>query len=284
SLLFVDSGCDLSSDNIKKLGIECINLPYSINDNVLSFSDEFDYDKFYSKCRKGVIINNRPLTKQEYIDIFEPAIKGDDIIYIHTSVNILDLSVLESVKTTLTKKYPTRRFELIDSSNMSVGQGIFSFLIAKMYRNGSTIDELLQKANTLKNEIAMYMIVDSFDELSNHNLIDSNKITGTALNIKPILAIDLDGKMQIVDKVSGRKKALNELIKIIRQMGENVGDYPIAISHSRADKDAEYIESKLKEYFGDDLELFIEKISPSNTAILGINAICVAFHIHTKIH
>lgn len=35
SLLFVDSGSDLGFDQIKMLGIECVNLPYSINDRGL---------------------------------------------------------------------------------------------------------------------------------------------------------------------------------------------------------------------------------------------------------
>ena len=57
SLFFVDSGCDLGFDQIKKLGIESINLNYTINDKEMEFNSEFDYDKFYSKFKKGVCVN-----------------------------------------------------------------------------------------------------------------------------------------------------------------------------------------------------------------------------------
>ena len=49
SLFFVDSNCDLEKDYIKKLGFECINLPYSINDMKLEFDYNYDYKKFYPK-------------------------------------------------------------------------------------------------------------------------------------------------------------------------------------------------------------------------------------------
>lgn len=283
SLLYVDSGCDLSRDQIKKLGVECVDLPYAINDNTQYFSDEFDYDKFYSKVRKGVVLNYKPLSKQEYIDIFEPAIKSDDVIYIHSSGNLIDYDILHKAKVALLKKYPDRRMELIDSANISVGQGVFSYLLARMYRNGATIDEIVSASDKLKNEVALYMIVDSLDELSNHGLIDKNMITGTALNIKPIISIDIDGKVQVVDKASGRKRAVNKLIDIVRQRGENIVDYPIAICHSHCKDESEMIEIKLKEYLGEDIQIFSERLSPSNTALFGINAIGVAFHVHSKI-
>lgn len=284
SLLFVDSGCDLGFDQIKMLGIECVNLPYSINDRGLAFTEEFDFEKFYSKCRKGVVIDRSPLSKQEYIDIFEPAIKGDDIIYIHENSKVLDMNILNGVRETLLKKYENRRFELIDSANYSVGYGAISYLLARLYRNGGSIDEIVDASFDIKKETAMYMILDSLDGLNNRGLLEDNKIVGTSLNIKPIIAIDIDGNIQIVDKVSGRKKAINRLIEIVRQTGENVVDYPMSIVHSHLDGDAKDIESRLKETYGEDIQLFNQKMTPENVALFGMHAIGVAFHTHARIH
>lgn len=284
SLLFVDSGSDLSFDQIKMLGIECVNLPYSINDRVLAFSEEFDFDKFYSKCRKGIIIDRSPLSKQEYIDIFEPAIKGDDIIYIHENGKLLDMNLLESVKDALLKKYEGRRFELIDSSSYSIGYGVIAYLLARLYRNGGTIDEIVDSSFDIKRETATYMILDGLEGLNNHGLLEENKVVGTSLNIKPIIAIDIDGNIQIVDKVSGRKKAINRLIELVRQTGENVVDYPISIVHSHLDSDATDIENRLKATYGEDIQLFSQKMTPENVALFGIHAIGVTFHTHSRIH
>lgn len=284
SLLFVDSGSDLGFDHIKMLGIECINLSYSINDRGLAFSEEFDYEKFYSKCRKGVVIDRLPLSKQEYIDIFEPAIKSDDIIYIHESGKVVDVGILQAVRDLLLKKYPDRRFELIDSDNFSVGYGLASYLLTKIYRNGGSIDEIVDASFDISRETAMYMIVDSLEGLSNHKLLGDSRLVGTSLNIKPIIAVDIDGNIQVVDKVSGRKKAINRLVELIRQTGENVVDYPIAIVHSHLENDAEELERKIKDSLGEDIQVYNMKMTPENVAIFGMHCLGVAFHTHCRIH
>lgn len=284
SLFYVDSGCDFSTDTIKKLGIDCINIPYMINDKDKVFDENFEYDKFYSKVRKGVVVSEKNLNEEELLAILEPIIVSDDIIYIHSSRNIKNCDTLYSVREHLITKYPDRKFELIDSANISIGQGVFSYLLAKMYRNGSSIDEIVNASESLKNEVAMYVVVESLEDLSNHNLFDGKKVSGTALNIKPIITIDIEGKFQLVEKVSGRKKAINKLVEIVRQRGENLMDYPIAISHSLAEDDAKLIESKMKEFLGNDIQLLMERMSPTSTSLLGLNAVAVSFHVHSKVH
>ena len=92
SLFFVDSSCELDPQQIKNLGIEIFNLPYSIDGQEKIITDDFDYIKFYSKVRKGVDLKYLPLSEKEYVNIFEPALKGgDDIVYVHSSGQVFDL-------------------------------------------------------------------------------------------------------------------------------------------------------------------------------------------------
>ena len=143
SLFFVDSASDLDVDQIKKLGIESISFNYTINDKKFEFNNEFDFDKFYSKFKKGVCVNIEHLSEDRYIDIFEPCLsQGDDIIYVHSSGNLLDLANLHSAKETLNEFFPDRKFEIVDSANISIGQGALSIDLAMMYRRGDSLDEI----------------------------------------------------------------------------------------------------------------------------------------------
>ena len=157
-------------------------------------------------------------------------------------------------------------------------------MTAIQYRNGLSVKELVDYSEQLRDEIAFYLFVDSLEGLSVRGLIDSKMVSGTALNIKPILAIDIDGKVQLIDKVSGKKKAINKLIEILRQKGENIVDYPLSICYSGAEKEAIEMADKIKEYFGDDVQIIISPMTPNSTALIGLGAIGVAFHIHKKIH
>ena len=283
SLFFVDSASDLDFNQTKKLGIETINLPYAINDKKLEFNNEFDFDKFYSKFKKGVCVSSVNLTEQEYIDIFEPCLKqGDDIVYVHSSEKIVNIQDLQSAKNLLIQTYPDSKIQLIDSSNISIGQGLISYECALLYRKGLSVDDIYDKSFEIKNNYAMYFSCDSTEQLSNNNLIDSNAVAGTALNIKPIFCVDFDGKVQIVDKVSGKKKVVSKLLELCRETGQNVADYPIGIVYSSDYKLAEELKEKLKEFFGQDINILMERLTPSNASLLGNGVLGISFHVHKK--
>lgn len=285
SLFFVDSNCDLDREYIKKLGVECINLPYSINDKKFSLEEDFDYKKFYSKCKKGVVINNVNLTTAEYINIFSNCLElGDDIVYVHSSENLVDLANLLRAKEDLKELFPDRRLEIIDSNNISIGQGALSIDLAMMYRRGESIDDIVSANTEKKHEYAMYFASGNCEQMQNRGLIDSSIVPGTMLNIKPIFSVDIDGKIQLVDKVCGKKKAILKLLEICRQYGENVADYPIAIVYGQDELGAKELADKLKEYFGSEIQLSICQMTPANVGILGDNVLGITFHVHRKIN
>jgi len=285
SLLFVDSNCDLDKDYIKKLGVECINMPYSINDRKFELDDDFDYKKFYSKCKKGVIIDNTPLTSNEYMDIFSKCLDlGDDIVYVHSSGNIVDTSNLYSAKDTLVEMYPDRKIEFVDSANLSIGQGLLSIDLAMMYRRGDDIKDIAEAAIQKKNEYAMYFASGDCEQMQNRGLVDKSVLPGTMLNIKPIFTIDSEGKVDLVDKVSGKKKAILKLVEICRQYGENVVDYPISIVYTTDETSANDLMNKLKEHFGEDIQISINQMSPANVGVFGDKLLGIAFHVHKKLN
>ncbi|MBE5736536.1 MAG: DegV family EDD domain-containing protein [Clostridiales bacterium] len=285
SLFFVDSGCELDSTQIRNLGIECINLPYEINNEVKEFGENFDFDKFYSKLRKGVVLNLCPLKSEEYVKILEPALEGgDDIIVVHSSNEIFSNKGLLDAVATLKDIYPDRLIELIDSKNMSAGTGVVCYELAKMYHSGATIQEIVDASLDIINTTACYMIVDSLEPLSYNGVVDSSLVIGSSLNIKLIIAIDIDGKVRLIDKVSGRKRAIAKLVQIIRQEGKNVADNTIIVSNSNLTSESADLVSTLKEYFGDSLKLIECRITPSNAVLLGCGSMGVAFKVHRKIH
>lgn len=283
SLFFVDSASELSHEQSKKLGVEYINLPYSIDNDELSFHENFDYEKLYSKHKKGVCINIVAPSVEKYIEIFEPYIlQNNDIIYCHSSDSIVSTTNLKKARSILLEKYVARTFELIDSKNISIGQGIVSYLCAIFYRKGGTISEVVEYADKIKKEIALYLVLDSLEHASNNSLLEANYTSGTSLNVKPIVTMDVDGKLQLEERVSGKKKATTKLIEIIRQTGKNVVDYPIGIAYSGMDSEALALKEKLIGLFGKDANIFLSKMSPTTTALLGLNVLALAFHVFRK--
>lgn len=285
SLFFVDNSCDLDFEQIHKLGIECFGIPYLINDVEHSFDDDFSYEKFFSKVRKGIVLSHRPLTKQEYIQALEPALSGgDDVVYVYASGKLFDYANLEKAKEKLLNKYPDRRLELIDSQNFSAGLGMVALELALKYKNGSTIDEIVEYSYQLKSKVATYMVVKSLENLTLNGAVESSNLVGSSLNVNYIVAVDIDGELRVIEKVSGRKKAVSKLIQIVRQQGQNITDYSLIIAEAQAGTEGQEMVEKLKEYYGEELKVILQKMSPTSTAFAGLGALAIAFKVHRKLN
>ena len=67
--------------------------------------------------------------------------------------------------------------------------------------------------------------------LTDGGLVPTTLVSGSGLSVKPILSVDYDGKFQLVEKVSGKKKAAAKLLDYIRKYGSNVADYTVGNSY-----------------------------------------------------
>lgn len=285
SLLFVDSTSEISHELAHKLGIEKIDLPINRAGKIERLDEDFDLDKFYSKYKKGVDITNAPLKSEDYVGYFEESFeRGDDVTYVHAGSDFIDINAINEAKEILENKYPERKLELIDSKNISIGQGLVSYACAMLYREGLSANEILEQSFAIRDEYAFYFACDNLNTIIDNKLIDTKVSFGTALNIIPIMTINIDGKIELFDKISGKKKMVLKLLEIIRQRGENVADFPVAITYTTDASLALELANKVKEAFGEDTNILIERMSANSVACLGGVGLGISFHVHKKQH
>lgn len=264
SLFFVDSNCDLGCELIGKLSAECIDFG-----KVDTPSDS------QSKCKA--------ICEKDYYDIFSQCFdRGDDVAYAFASQKIYNIQNLEKAKDKLSKNYPDRKLQLIDTNSFSIGQGLISYALALEYRNGASVDELKDISEKIKSEYQVFIAVDSINNLINNKLLDGKASVGASLNIKNIISIGTDGRFEMLDKVSGKKKSMNRLVEYINELGSNVVDYPIAIVYTREDE-AEELRAKVTEALGEDTQILMERFTPNNLDTLGTNGVGICFHTRKRV-
>ena len=102
---------------------------------------------------------------------------------------------------------------------------------------------------------------------------------GTLAGIKPLLHVNYEGKLVSIDKVRGRKKALNGLIEMMEEkMGsrKDVNRDMIMINHGDCIEDAEKLRDMIKEKFGFE-NCMINNLSPVIGAHTGPSLIALFF-------
>jgi DegV family protein with EDD domain len=70
------------------------------------------------------------------------------------------------------------------------------------------------------------------------------------LNIKPIIRVDDNGRLESLAKCRGRKAALNHLLDRMAESFDPEIDDTVFIGHGDCLADAQYLESQIRERFG----------------------------------
>ena len=184
-----------------------------------------------------------------FIGVFEPYLKaGQDILHISFSSALSgSYNASRMAAEELKELYPERKILVLDSIAASIGQGLLVYHAALKKRQGLTHEELYVWLEENKKQICHWFTVEDLMHLKRGGRISALSANiGTALNIKPILSVNMEGKLVNLGKVMGRKKSLSELIIKMKTSIETPENQVVIIGHGDSLKDAEFLSSKLK--------------------------------------
>ncbi|MCI6716337.1 MAG: DegV family protein [Bacilli bacterium] len=283
-VLFTDTDTDLTPVDAKEYGYKLISMPYIIDEKVIyPYVDfeTFDYKTFYDMLRSGVLPKTCGLSPEMYINYFEPEFKnGNDILYVHFSAamsgtfNAMHLAIEE-----LKAKYPERKIYTIDTKGITICSLNIIKEIGDMYKSGKTINDILKWSKTEVDKFATYFYADNLKFFKLSGRISNLSATlGTVFGIHPIIYMNSEGKMLSISKAKGKNKTLNKLVEYVVELEEDIKNHRVIIAHSDAIELAEELGGKLKQQFGDDLNIEYVVVNPTAGSHCGPSAIGVSFH------
>lgn len=280
-LLMTDSNCDLSETYLNKNNV-CV-IPFHFNLNNVDYEDDFgksiSNESFYNALRQGNTSTTSQITPYTYGEYFHKYVKqGYSIIYIAFSSGLSEsynhsLLARESVM----HENPDADITIIDSKAASVGEGLLVERAVEMLKSGKTKDEIITWLEANKMFVNQWFTVDSLEHLRRGGRISSTSAyLGIMLQVKPILTVDVEGKLTPVDKVRGRKKAVKFLIEMLKTKGTDLSNETVYMSHGDCLDDAE----ELKELILQNMQVkdvVIRPLGPIIGTHTGPGMLCIAF-------
>ncbi len=282
--LFTDTDTDITPVQAEKYGYRLISMPYSANGETVfpyeSF-ENFDAHAFYSMLRAGTLPSTSAISKEKYIEYFEPEFAaGNDIFYVHFSramtatFDAMDLAVKE-----LKEKYPERKFYEVDTKGITIISLNIVLAIGDLFLSGKTPEEVLEWAKTEVDRFAVYFFADDLKFFAKSGRVSGIAgAMGSILGIRPIIYMNEEGKMVSVGKETGRNNAIKRLLSYVDELGDDLYNHRVIVGHADAPQIAEKIVSALKEKYGEKLNIVLADVNPTAGSHCGPDTVGVCFH------
>lgn len=234
---------------------------------------------FYKAQRAGAETSTSQISPHEFNRVFERyLLQGKDILYLGFSSGMS--GTFQNACLTageLMEQYPERRIICVDTLAASVMEGYLVYEAARKKLEEIPLEELAAWLKELRKQTCCRFIVDDLNTLKRGGRISStNALVGTALQIKPILEINENGCLQMIDKKRGRKKTISALLNFYHTKSKKSTDGVVVIGHGDCLKDAETLREAIQEQFPN-TKIIITHVGPIIGAHTGAGMLSIAF-------
>ena len=274
--IMTDSTAYLEKDYVKKHNIRVIPLNLHWGEDLYKDNVDITADEFYNKLKTSPTI---PSTSQPTYGDFEVIFKElasnyDAIIAVLLSSGISGTVDSALMAQKLLKDIPV---EIVDTKTTAGGLALIVNAVVDAVESGKSAKETTDLARKIAMSTGTYFVVDTLKYLHKGGRIGgASRYFGTALNIKPILYLNDEGKIDALEKVRTKKKAISRLIELVKEKA-NGEKCHLAIYHAQALKEAEAMRDEIEGTL-DCHKIEIYNLSPVIGAHVGEGALGISIH------
>lgn len=222
--LIVDSTCDLPSEILKKYDISVIPIRiYDEKDNEYLDGISIKSNELLEKMKNGEqFTSSLPSYDAIYNTFLANCEAADHCIYLSCSSELSGTyNFAKIVKSDLIEKFPHYNIEVIDTKSISLGAGILALYVLDKIESSTPFEIILEMIEDKIHNIQHIFTIEDLQYLIRGGRVGKFAgFLGGMLNINPIMEIN-EGKFKPLEKVRGRKKALNRLLELmVQRFGE----------------------------------------------------------------
>ncbi len=222
-----DSTCDLKKEYVEKRNIWFVPLTFTmekdgkLEEGLDNFSCEEEYVEFYKKVRGGAFPRTSKLNFEAHIEHFTKMAKAGvkEVVHFTISSGLANtITIATEAAATVREQYPEFKVYAVDPLTATVGQGLLAMIACDCRDKGMTAKETFEYLLSLRQHIQHCIIPDNLFYLRKGGRVSTvSAAVGTVLNIKPILTFTPDGKLQVLEKCKGMKKAFTRAIEYMNK-------------------------------------------------------------------
>lgn len=273
-----DSTADLPASLREELGVATIPLNVLWGNETLKDGIDIDAERFYARLK---VDKELPKTSQpsagEFVDFFRRVAEEQNVDAIVGFFISAALSGTVSSAEIAKGLFSDVRIEVVDSLSTSMGLGFQVIAAARAAQQGASVEEVIEAARRVYYRQQILFVVDTLEFLHRGGRIGgAQRFMGTALQLKPLLELE-NGKIEAVEKVRTKRKALDRLLSIAL---ERKGSAPVegaAVVHADTAEEGWLLQEEAKKLLGID-QIYLTILSPVLGTHTGPGTLGLAFH------
>ncbi|SFP60822.1 EDD domain protein, DegV family [Oscillibacter sp. PC13] len=256
--IITDSTSDLTEEELQKLNVHMIHMRVIFEDGIYTDGVDITKEGFYEKqAAAKTLPKTTQVNPQEYCDIFESLLQnGDEVVAILLSSKLS--GTFQSAMIAKGMAEGGERLHLVDSLNVTIGEGLLVREAVRLRDAGKTAAEIAAAMEELKYRVRFVAFIGTLKYLKMGGRISaSTAVLGTMLNISPVVAI-VDGEVKSVGRVKGKQKILEYTLDFANHYPID-GRHCVMFGHSRCLETMEIYREKcvkalaIKDYHWDEL-------------------------------
>jgi len=203
-----DSGCDLPPDAIARHDVSIVPLTIRFGDEELS---DLTASEFWERCRHtSVLPETAAPAPGAFVAAFRRAAEAgaDGVACINLSSR---LSATFQSAQAAAKEASDIPIRVIDSLNVSLGQGLMVLAAARLAREGKGLDQVAEAVEAIVPRMRVFGVFDTLENLKKGGRIGgAQALLGSMLSIKPVIQV-VDGLVEEESKQRTRGRSLHYL-------------------------------------------------------------------------
>lgn len=249
--LYTDSTSDLPNELVERMDVTVVPTEVFLKgERYLDYPDERELSKkdFFKAVREGEMPTTAVIPPSRFYDYFEKDVKdGYDILYIVFSSGLTTtrqngMIAADEIK----ENYPDSNIVVVDSKSASLGEGALVYFASEMKKEGKSLDEIAKWIEDNRLKLCHWFTVDDLQHLRRGGRLSlPSAVVGGMLNIKPLINVSDDGKLEPVEKVRGRKAAIEAIYNKAKENAVNPEEQTMFIVHADCEDDCKWLREKL---------------------------------------
>ena len=256
--IIIDSASDVVAAYCEKNGIGFAPLKTTLNGKEYRDGIDIVPDDFYAMLESNKeLAHTSQVNASEFGELFEKAVsEGHEVLAITISSGIS--GTFQSARIAAAD-FPGKVF-VVDSLTASAGEQVLLARAIALRDEGKSAAEIFAELEELKHRVRLFLRVETLEYLKRGGRISkTSAMVGSLLNIKPVITMNAEGKLETVGKARGIKQSHQMMNENILATGGFDPTMPVAMTYAGNIEDG-----AVSKYLDDSTALFADTgITPS---------------------